>query len=91
LFIILNILSILFEFLFMNRQQFVKKRRETAAKSIEELIELLSSNDLQTRFFAEMCLQDFYVIEFQTGGFAGRTRKSHRGMARMAEGKRKKI
>jgi hypothetical protein len=42
----------------MNRQQFVKKRRETAAKSIEELIELLSSNDLQTRFFAEMCLQD---------------------------------
>ena len=27
-------------------------------KSIEELIETLSSDDLPTRFFAEMCLRD---------------------------------
>lgn len=29
-----------------------------ARKSIEELIKLLGSEDLQTRFFAEMCLRD---------------------------------
>ena len=29
-----------------------------AEKTIEELIEKLSSDDLQTRFFAEMCLRD---------------------------------
>ncbi len=42
----------------MNRKEFVEKRREMAQKSIEELIELLSAEDLQTRFFAEMCLRD---------------------------------
>ncbi len=29
-----------------------------AQKSIEEFVELLESEDLQTRFFAEMCLRD---------------------------------
>jgi hypothetical protein len=42
----------------MNRKEFVEKRREMARKSIEELIETLASEDLQTRFFAEMCLRD---------------------------------
>ena len=42
----------------MKRQEFAEKRREMSEKSIEELIEILSSEDLQTRFFAEMCLRD---------------------------------
>jgi hypothetical protein len=42
----------------MNRREFIEKRREMSQKSIEELIETLSSNDLQTRFLAEMCLRD---------------------------------
>lgn len=42
----------------MNRREFVERRREMARKTIEELIETLSSDDLQTRFFAEMCLRD---------------------------------
>jgi hypothetical protein len=42
----------------MNRQEFIEKRREIAQKLIDELIELLSAEDLQTRFFAEMCLRD---------------------------------
>jgi hypothetical protein len=42
----------------MNRQEFIEKRREISKKSIDELIELLSAEDLQTRFFAEMCLRD---------------------------------
>lgn len=42
----------------MKRAKFAEKRREMARKSIEELIETLSSEDLQTRFFAEMCLRD---------------------------------
>jgi len=42
----------------MNRKQFAEKRREMSQKSIEELIETLSSDDLQTRFLAEMCLRD---------------------------------
>ena len=29
-----------------------------AEKSIDELVELLASEDLQTRFLAEMCLRD---------------------------------
>ena len=33
-------------------------RRAFAEKTIDELVELLSSEDLQTRFFAEMCLRD---------------------------------
>jgi len=42
----------------MNKTDFIEKRREMAQKSIEELIEILSSDDLQTRFLAEMCLRD---------------------------------
>ena len=42
----------------MNRKEFAEKRREMSQKSINELIELLSAADLQTRFFAEMCLRD---------------------------------
>jgi hypothetical protein len=42
----------------MNRQEFAEKRREMSRKSIDELIETLASDDLQTRFFAEMCLRD---------------------------------
>lgn len=42
----------------MKREDYAEKRRETAENSISELIDLLSSDDLQTRFFAEMCLRD---------------------------------
>ena len=42
----------------MNRKEFTERRREMAEKSIEELIETLASEDLQTRFFAETCLRD---------------------------------
>jgi len=42
----------------MKREEFVETRQATARKSIEELIELLRSEDLRTRFFAEMCLRD---------------------------------
>jgi hypothetical protein len=42
----------------MKREEFASKRRRMAEKSIEELIEMLSSADLQTRFLAEMCLRD---------------------------------
>lgn len=42
----------------MNRREFAEKRRAFAENSIDELIELLESDTLQTRFFAEMCLRD---------------------------------
>jgi hypothetical protein len=42
----------------MTRKEFVERRREMARNSIDELIDLLESEDLQTRFFAEMCLRD---------------------------------
>jgi hypothetical protein len=42
----------------MKREEFAEKRVAMAGNSIPELIDLLSSNDLQTRFFAEMCLRD---------------------------------
>ncbi len=42
----------------MNGKEFAERRREMSNKSIEELIDLLSSEDLQMRFFAEMCLRD---------------------------------
>lgn len=42
----------------MNKNDFIKKRKEFGEKTIDELIELLASEDLQTRFFAEMCLRD---------------------------------
>jgi hypothetical protein len=42
----------------MNREEFARKRRELAKRSIDELLELLASEDLETRFLAEMCLRD---------------------------------
>lgn len=42
----------------MNREEFAKKRREMARNSIDELIDLLASDRLETRFLAEMCLRD---------------------------------
>lgn len=42
----------------MKRTDFIEKRRVMSQKSIEELIELLPSEDLQTRFFAELSLRD---------------------------------
>jgi hypothetical protein len=42
----------------MNRKEYAEKRGAFAGNSIDELIELLRSDDLQTRFFAEMCLRD---------------------------------
>jgi hypothetical protein len=42
----------------MKRTDFVEKRLAMREKSIEELIETLRSEDLQSRFFAEMCLRD---------------------------------
>lgn len=42
----------------MNRKEFAKRRQETAENSIPELIDSLASENLQTRFFAEMCLRD---------------------------------
>jgi hypothetical protein len=42
----------------MNRKEFTVLRKSFAEKTIDELIDLLSSEYLQTRFFAEMCLRD---------------------------------
>lgn len=42
----------------MNKSEFIEKRTEFSAKTIGELLELLSAEDLQTRFVAEMCLRD---------------------------------
>jgi hypothetical protein len=42
----------------MRREAFAAAREQMAQASIPELIELLSSVDLRTRFLAEMCLRD---------------------------------
>lgn len=42
----------------MRKEDFKTKRRDMAEHSIDELIDLLSSENLETRFFAEMCLRD---------------------------------
>lgn len=42
----------------MSREEFVAARARMAQLTIPELIELLASSDLQTRFLAEMCLRD---------------------------------
>ena len=42
----------------MTKDEFALRRREFAENSIPELIDLLSDENLQTRFFAEMCLRD---------------------------------
>lgn len=42
----------------MNRTKFAELRRRMAEKTIDELLDLLASDDLQVRFLAEMCLRD---------------------------------
>ena len=42
----------------MNRDDFAEMRRAFAEKPVEELIRLLESDELRTRFLAEMCLRD---------------------------------
>jgi hypothetical protein len=42
----------------MRRKEFASARRALSQLSIPELIELLSSAELRTRFLAEMCLRD---------------------------------
>lgn len=42
----------------MNRREFQDLRKGFAEKTVDELLELLSAEDLQTRFIAEMCLRD---------------------------------
>jgi hypothetical protein len=40
------------------RKTFAAERAQFARHSVPQLIELLSSSDLRTRFLAEMCLRD---------------------------------
>lgn len=40
------------------RASFAAERSQLARESIPDLIELLTSADLRTRFLAEMCLRD---------------------------------
>lgn len=42
----------------MKPDDFTKRRKEFLTKSIDELLDLLSSEYLRTRFFAEMALRD---------------------------------
>lgn len=42
----------------MKRKEFAEKRCEMSQNSIPELIDLLESENLQTRFLAEMYLRD---------------------------------
>ncbi|HEY0078436.1 MAG TPA: hypothetical protein VGB73_07295 [Pyrinomonadaceae bacterium] len=42
----------------IKQAEFAAARRRMARRSIPELIELLGSPDLRTRFLAEMCLRD---------------------------------
>ena len=42
----------------MRRKDFLRGRARMQSKTIDELIDLLSSDDLPTRFLAEMCLRD---------------------------------
>lgn len=42
----------------MRREEFAARRAKMMQRSIPELIELLASESLQTRFLAEMCLRD---------------------------------
>ena len=40
------------------RKEFAAARARTARHTVTELIDLLESEDLRTRFLAEMCLRD---------------------------------
>jgi hypothetical protein len=42
----------------MDKSEFKERRHNLSGQSIPELIDLLSSEDLETRFLAEMCLRD---------------------------------
>lgn len=42
----------------MERAAYKEKREEFSRLGISELLKLLASDDLQTRFFAEMSLRD---------------------------------
>jgi hypothetical protein len=42
----------------MEKTEFLSKRNNFRRKSVVELLELLMSEDLKTRFFAEMALRD---------------------------------
>ena len=42
----------------MQREEYAAAREQMNKLSIPELIELLSSEELRTRFLAEMCLRD---------------------------------
>ena len=42
----------------LSREEFAAERARMMRHSIPELIEMLESEDLRTRFVAEMCLRD---------------------------------
>jgi len=42
----------------VEKSEFAERRKEFAKKTVGELIESLASENLQTRFFAEMRLRD---------------------------------
>jgi len=42
----------------MTKKEFIEERGAMAVRTIPELIDLLKSEKLKTRFFAEMCLRD---------------------------------
>jgi hypothetical protein len=42
----------------VTKQEFVERRKEFSGKSVDELLKLLESDDLSTRFLAEMSLRD---------------------------------
>jgi hypothetical protein len=42
----------------MRREDFIARRAEFSGLSIPELLDLLSSPELETRFLAEMCLRE---------------------------------
>ncbi|MCD9185966.1 MAG: hypothetical protein LUM44_06010 [Pyrinomonadaceae bacterium] len=42
----------------MKRKEFAELRRKMSKNSINDLIDLLASEELQVRFLAEMCLRD---------------------------------
>ncbi len=42
----------------MNRKDYSRARAQLSRASIPQLIEMLASCDLKTRFLAEMCLRD---------------------------------
>ena len=42
----------------MSKEEFAARRTHSRERSIPELLDLLASDDLATRFFAEMALRD---------------------------------